>query len=295
MSVKAVQFKNVDSKKFYSREIEESKSRYVVYVGDSEDGFLYTHANEMNIGIPFIERCVVTEITNHSFYDRDTDDRDSPVFPKHPDRGRREEIKVTIRAKHITDFLERRFSAMGLINIECAIDVDKNIIATTAALLLPLEEEDAKNIGLEQLRNLVNTQLDNEKFPDKKFAQAFAKAILLAIERAEVYGLSLLSNMKAEMEQRRSTGGFGISKLDERARRVIKLLNRNAADYEVDAQSLQQALANQLTNSAKGSMDPSVIASTIAAVLQQLGIVPPAVVPTPPVPEPPKSELTKKR
>lgn len=282
MTAKAIAFRNVDNKKFFSRELEESKSRYVIYVGETEDGFLYTHPNEINIGVPNIERCVVTEIINHSFYDRDTDDRDSPVFPKHTDKGRKEEIKVTVRAKHITDFLERRFSQMGLINIEAAIDVDQDLIATTAALLLPLDTEDAHTIGLQQLRDLINTQLDSQKFPDKKFAQAFARSILTGIERAEIYGLSLLSNMKAEMEQRRVAGGFGISKLDERARRIIKLLNRNASEYEVDGQSLQQALANQLTNSSKGVIDPNVIASTIAAVLQQLGIVPaPATIPEP--------------
>lgn len=281
----AVAFKTKPGKPVYSREVEESKSRYVLFIGDTEDGKLYTPPSEFNIGIPYLERGVLTEIVNHSFYDRDQEDRNNPMFPRHADKTRQHEIRLTVRAAHIADWLERRYGNQGLVYLECCTDKDQALIAQTITLLLPLSEEEQATITLDALRELIDKKIDEGKFPDKKFAIQVHEAIIAGIDKMETFALNVLANMKAEMEQRRTANGVGISKLDARARRLIKLLNKSAAEYEVDGQSLQQALISQFTNNKPQGMDISVLAGTIGAVLQQLGIVPAqaAVTPTPEV------------
>lgn len=274
-----VAFRTKEKKPTYSREFEESKSRYVIYIGETENGKLATHANDMQIGVPYLERCVPTEIINHSYYDRDSDDRINSTYPRHPDPKRREEVKVTIRAAQIADHLERRFGNDGLINFEAAVGQDPELIAITFALLLPIDDDEKlRTISLKELRSLVESQLANPniKFPNKAFAKEIADTLVKGINRTLNHILHHLATMKGEMEQRRTANGIGISKLDERARRLLVIADESAASYEVDGQSLQQALVSQFigANKPQATLDATVIASTIGAVLQQLGIVP---------------------
>ena len=288
----AFAFRAKSSKPVYSREFEEGKSRYVLFIGDTEDGRLYTPSSEFNIGIPYIERGVLTEIVNHSYYDRDQEDRNNPMFTRHPEKTRQHEIKLTLRAANIADWLERRYGNQGLIYLECCTDKDQALIAQTITTLLPLSEQEQTEITLDSLRELIDKQIEEGKFADKKFALEIHKAIIAGMDKMETFALNVLSTMKAEMEQRRTANGVGISKLDARARRLIKLLNKSAAEYEVDGQSLQQALISQFTTNKPQTTDATVLAGTIAAVLQQLGIVPAQPVAAP-APEAPVKEPTK--
>ena len=287
----AIKFREVQLDKSISREVSESYPRYFIYLGECEDNKIPTPPNEGNIGLRFINRCEITEITNHSYYDRSQDDRTSS-HKRHPDKYRQDEVRITVRAAKFGEFLERRWGSLGGIIIDCFTEVSKPVIVEVVTAILPDSYEDLNEMPLDRLREYLDknykTALELHKGPQATLIKSFYNTLLKGIERAEVYALTVLANLKGEMEQRR-TDGHGIAKLDERARRLLKLVNRSASDYEVDGQALQHALIKQLGSAAAPQMNIETVAATIAAVLKQLGIGNHQPEPTSPLPAPPEA------
>ncbi len=258
------------------REVFEDKRdkemHYIFWAGDKPIPLA-----DHKVGMVRIDPMVITAIDNYGYWDRDQSDT-STGLRRHPTR--KDEVWMTKTAGSIVEWLERCWGDKGLVVLRCLTGIEPELVITIASSLIPQIPNTYQELSgiVEQNRD----EIYHENIIDLQ--NEVADLILNAIDIASQSGTDLLASIKGEMEDRRVPGGRGISKLDNRARRLIKLLGKSEADYETDTRAAGNAAAEQVARvlakvqpqqgGQSTQVDPIVLAQAMALALQQVGFGP---------------------
>lgn len=240
-----------------------SRTHYVFYAGEPGDNGKGISQISYRNGLTFIERGVVTQVDNFAYWDRDQDDRLGMPAVRHPDPKRPNEVRQVLYAADIVDTLINLWGSQGLVSLTAAIDVPGAQVKAVVKQILPFIP--ATNREMEDLIGQAMLEFEHDTLGYK-----IAADMMKSCKQAGRYGRMLLNRMKGEMEMHR-VGKDGIATLDEPAYRWLKTLELSKADYEVDTQNIQQALAGALVGQqAAPAVDPNIIAAAVMAAMEHM-------------------------
>ena len=287
----AIRFKEDAAKSVAaSREIEESRDRYIFYPGPAANGTLLIPAYEHNVGIESIERGSVVEVTNHRQIMRDSDDRGTPGAEAFStDRAL---VRVWIRAGLIANWFERRYGQRGGVSLDALVGLPRQSVALIITRLLPQETSVLKTLSLLKLRTMVTAGLesinDDMSFPSalKAKADQTATRMIQGIDQAEIYCLNYLQDLKGEMQQRRTGGRGTVSLTSPVEKQLLPLVEKKASEYQIDSQELERLRIAEIGDMMQSRNTTSDIPSIIAAVMQAMNITPNLGGRGVPIPEP---------
>jgi len=229
-------------RKDVTREIDpkEKEVHYVFWAGDDELPLL-----EANIGVPKLSRFSVTSIDNWGRWERDQDPSDTAGLRRHPDPKRAGQVWDT-RGKEAgknASWLEENYAGRGLATLKNLTGFSGEVVKNIVDSLLPFVPA---NTSYQEAIDTINSNRRKIATQLADLQEEVADTMISAIERANFYSLQLLETNKAEMEQRRNSGGVGKARLDRRDKRLIKLVGRTEADYTTDTRAAGEAAANQV-------------------------------------------------
>lgn len=236
--------KRIRNENVLLREVDpnEKKMHYVFWAGLDP-----IPCHEQNIGLARVEPFKVTSVDNWGCWTRDQDDKGSSGLKRHPDRAKRGGEVYDTRGKEAganAEWLERCYAGKGLVILRDLTAIEPDLAATITDNLIPDIPEDGDYdtiIELIDKNRANNVSKENAKLQDK-----VANKLIEACEIGKAAGLNELSSKRSEIQERHVPNGKGIPKLDDRARRLIRLVGKTTADYEVDTKAAGDAAAAQV-------------------------------------------------